>query len=112
MLDIYNPFGFAILALISVGTLVFLFLSRSKAKKRNDARKRLLEYHGMANPFWSTFMGKPVEMLEMEFAKKYGSLYACYLFGNFTIMCTEPEFNQMVLSTEFTNFTDHRVRVQ
>ena len=110
MLDVCNPTGYATVALI-VGTLVYLFIRRSNAKNAEEARKRFLDFHGMRNPFLSTFMGKPAEVLELEYDRKYGPTFATHVFNAFTIMSTEPEFIQKVLSTEFTNFMDRRVCV-
>lgn len=108
MFDICSSTGCITLALIIFGVWVFSCVRRSSSMKE-EAKKRFLEYHDLPNPFLTTFMGKRPEVLEMEYAKNYGSTYGSHVFSKFTVMCSEPELIQKVLNTEFTNFTDRRV---
>ncbi|CAG2169280.1 unnamed protein product, partial [Oppiella nova] len=51
---------------------------------------------------------EPPEVLMLESAHKYGKLYGIKSFGKTNIVCAKPDIISLVLSKEFTSFTNRR----
>lgn len=108
--DILSPtaVGCTTLALF-VAFIIYYLFQRANANNKLEAKKRNLQYYGMHNTFVYLFINKKVYEEELEYIKKFGTYFGFNLLNNFTVMLSEPDLIQQVLSKDFTTFTDRRV---
>lgn len=58
---------------------------------------------------WMAFLGKQRVLIEQEAIKKHGPIFGTTIFGTKTIYVAEPSLIQLIMSKEFTSFTNRRV---
>ena len=100
-----------LLGTILIGAAIAWYLVVSTIRDRQLTREyaaRGLKRVPM-NMLWNTFRQIPFEQSAYELVRREGRIYVDKSFNTTTIVCAEPDLIQLILSKEFTNFTNRRV---
>lgn len=102
------------LALLVVGTTIiatiaWYFLNRSEENNREEYARRNVKYLPQRNAFLQMVFKERLEEAKHEFFKQGHRIFGYNFLNAYTISAAEPELAQVVLSKEFTNFTNRRV---
>ena len=71
--------------------------------------ERGIKYISIPNLLWTMFRGKRMEEVEHKIILENGTVFGTTIFMSPAFVVAEPELLQIILSKEFTNFTDRRV---
>ncbi|KAJ6218346.1 hypothetical protein RDWZM_009503 [Blomia tropicalis] len=101
------------LALLVVGTTIiatiaWYFLNRSEENNREEYARRNVKYLPQRNAFLQMVFKERLEEAKHEFFKQGHRIFGYNFLNAYTISAAEPELAQVVLSKEFTNFTNRR----
>lgn len=91
------------------GTLLWVWLKWKDAQLRRQFRDRNIQFVDFPNLISQSFSKKHFEQEEYDRVKKYGKIFATKIFGQPTIFVADPELIQLILSKDFTSFTNRRV---
>ena len=100
---------FWITLLVIVIVAYVVYHRRSTEKARSEIESRNVPYYQPRHIILSFLLGERIEDVVKAALNKMGKIYGSYSLGTYNIMVAEPELLQLVLSKEFTNFTNRRV---
>lgn len=93
-------------------TAIWYFLRQSEESSISQFAKQNVRYIAQPNAFFQTLKKERLEVARHEIIKKEGKIFGFNFLGSTTIVAAEPEIAQLVLSKEFTSFTNRRVSFQ
>ena len=97
-----------IVLVISLGYLVF---QRKKNQCIASLTSRGIRYQPQSSFFRILIFKERIELEALKNVKSVGKIYGYIMFGGINLVVAEPELIQLVLSKEFTNFPNRRVRL-
>ena len=103
--------GLALLGISLVATSFWFLLHWFDEQSRRAYAARGLKYVQMGNMFVDIVLKRRIELKKDAAIKREGMLFGFNMLGRNTVLMAEPELIQQVVSKEFTNFTNRRVRV-
>ena len=98
-----------IVTLIGIVSYYIIKSKRANSKIRQEYVQQNIAYANMPNFFISMIKKKRQDLIEHELVLKNGKVFGVNLMSFKTIYIAEPELIQLVLSKEFTSFTNRRV---
>lgn len=101
---------FLTLGIALFGSLFWYLSHRIEESTKADFAKRNVRFIAQPNAFFQILKKERSEFIRLEQVKKEGKVFGFYFIGSPTILVTEPEIAQLVMSKEFTNFSNRRVR--
>lgn len=96
-----------------IASIVFLWhqISQWMDKQLTEQlRQRNVQYHPHQTLFSLLINRKRFELLNDEGVQRFGPVFGFKSLGSITIMIAEPELIQLILSKQFSHFTDRRVK--
>ena len=94
---------------MSIFLLGIWFYYRIEKKLRTKFKEYNLKYVSIPNLVWVQLKGQRLEKIELQKIKENGTVFGASIFMTPAFVVAEPELIQIILSKEFTNFTDRRV---
>ena len=99
--------------IIAAIVIILAFIYYRKKRKDENIRKKFAsqQIQYVVTPNFLVQVAKEVrtELYEHDQVQKYGKVYGTVLLSSPTIFLCEPELIQLIMSKEFTNFTNRRV---
>ena len=99
--------------IIAAIVIILAFIYYRKKRKDENIRKKFasqqIQYAETPNFLVQVAKEVRTELYEYDQVQKYGNVYGTVLFSSPTIFLCEPELIQLIMSKEFTNFTNRRV---
>lgn len=104
----------AILAILLVlialiATCLWYYFRWAEERNRVEYARRKVKYLPQRNAFLQVITKERIEETLYQQFKREGNVFGFNFLGRYTICVNEPEIAQLVLSKEFTNFTNRRV---
>ena len=96
---------------MSISLLGIWFYYRIEKKLQTKFREYNLKYVSYPNLIWLQMTGQFLEKIELRKVKENGTVFGASVFMTPAFVVAEPELIQIILSKEFTNFTDRRVSI-
>ncbi|KAJ6223145.1 hypothetical protein RDWZM_001690 [Blomia tropicalis] len=98
--------------IIAAIVIILAFIYYRKKRKDENIRKKFAsqQIQYVVTPNFLVQVAKEVrtELYEYDQVQKYGKVYGTVLLSSPTIFLCEPELIQLIMSKEFTNFTNRR----
>lgn len=104
----YWHLALALLAILVPSIWIWLDYSEKKRKSQYELVRNVI-YRPLPNLFFETLKKSRFEILTYKNILEHGKVFGADLLSNKNIVIAEPELLQIVLSKQFTNFTNRRV---
>ena len=104
-------FTVIIATIVLVISLGYLFFQRKNKQFIASLTSRGIRYQPQSSLLEILIFKKRVELESLKNVKSVGKIYGFIMFGGINLVVAEPELIQLVLSKEFTNFPNRRVRL-
>lgn len=98
-----------VIVIVFVISALFAYSYYADRKHSNELALRNVVYAKQPGLVQALFKRDRAELKRDEEIRKYGKVFGFYLLGSYNISIAEPELIQLVMSKEFTNFTNRRV---
>ena len=102
---------FLLTAIILIFTSIYLYLrNRSKSAIANLQSRNIpiAEQPSFFSALWNKTR---IELISQKNIQKIGKVYGWEMFGGINVTIAEPELIQLIMSKEFINFPNRRVRI-
>ena len=98
-------------AIVITLALIYYYIKRKEESIRNKFTSQQIKYVKTPNILIQAYKGLRAELYEYEQVKKWGKVFGTRFLGSPTIFLCEPELIQLIMSKEFTNFTNRRASI-
>ena len=88
-----------------------MYLKYSDRVTRHEFARRNVKFVQPGNLFMIVASGKRFEVVIDEAVKREGPVFGFNLFGSYTIVVSDPEMSNLILTKEFPNFPNRRVSI-
>lgn len=105
-----EPLTLTIIAITTIVVAVFAWQRYNDSVAEREFARRNLKHVKMGNMIRAVMSKEKLEVTKHETIKKEGPVWGFSMMGKYTIMVADPELVQQVLSNQFTNYTNRRVR--
>ena len=105
-----EPLTLTIIAITTIVVAIFAWQRYTDSVAEREFARRNLKHVKMGNMIRAVMSKEKLEVTKHETIKKEGPVWGFSMMGKYTIMVADPELVQQVLSNQFTNFTNRRVR--
>ena len=102
---------FLLTVIILTFSSIFLYLRHRSKMAILNLQSRNIPVGKQPSFFSALWNNIRIELISQENIKKIGKVYGWEMFGGINLTIAEPELIQLIMSKEFTNFPNRRVRI-